>query len=576
MKLSEALRSVAVAKGRSATRDVFLACGFEPLHLVTFLQAHFAAHDPARRLDVRSGVYGDLEGNLERAAQAQLGAVCMLIEWADLDPRLGLRSSGSWSGPAAADIVANAAVRLERLVSRVAELAKQGVVVVARPSLALPLVGHTHPWALPGFELDLQHMLSNAWQRLAALPRVSLLHPTRLDELSPVSERHDPRSELLSGFPYRLPHASVLAQGLVTLLFPESPKKGIITDLDDTLWAGLVGEVGPDAVAWGLDGKAQMHGLYQSTLAELAEAGAMLAVASKNELAPVHAALLREDLRLDRNLLFPVCASWGPKSDMVSEILARWNIAASDVVFVDDSPLELAEVSAVHPELTGYLFRGDDPTLVLDLCRSLRELFGKPSVSEEDRLRARSQANVAHVTTQLRSHSPESFLSGLEGKVSFDRVKRSEQRRAFELVNKTNQFNLNGARFSESEWLSFLAREDSFLWTVSYADRFGSLGVIGAVGGIVGPEVMEVSCWVLSCRAFSRRIEHHMLYALWTQAAPRELALAYRVTSRNQLVGDWLRELRANELGGLLHMPGNTGDTLAQLLVHEVLESGHA
>ena len=59
----------------------------------------------------------------------------------------------------------------------------------------------------------------------------------------------------------------------------------------------------------------------------------------------------------------------------------------------------------------------------------------------------------------------------------------ARDRRAFELINKTNQFNLNGRRFSESEWLSFIQDPAAFLLTASYEDKYGPLGKIAVSWG---------------------------------------------------------------------------------------------
>ena len=56
------------------------------------------------------------------------------------------------------------------------------------------------------------------------------------------------------------------------MLVPPAPKKGLITDLDDTFWSGLVGEVGADKVCWDLANHAQVHGLYQQVLRALIRA----------------------------------------------------------------------------------------------------------------------------------------------------------------------------------------------------------------------------------------------------------------------------------------------------------------
>ena len=43
---------------------VFLACGFTPLHLQTFLHAHLREFFPEARIEIKTGLYGDLCGSL--------------------------------------------------------------------------------------------------------------------------------------------------------------------------------------------------------------------------------------------------------------------------------------------------------------------------------------------------------------------------------------------------------------------------------------------------------------------------------------------------------------------------------
>ena len=54
-------------------------------------------------------------------------------------------------------------------------------------------------------------------------------------------------------------------------------------------------------------------------------------------------------------------------------------------------------------------------------------------------------------------------------------------KRALELLNKTNQFNLNGRRYSEPALLRALRDRGQELVVVAYEDRFGPLGTIAAL-----------------------------------------------------------------------------------------------
>ena len=161
----------------------------------------------------------------------------------------------------------------------------------------------------------------------------------------------------MTGLPYTVTHADRLAGALARLLAPPVPKKGLITDLDDTLWHGLVGEIGPENVSWDLASHYQLHGLYQKLLASFLEEGVLIGIASKNDPEVARRALERSDLLLQADRVFPVEIHWDAKSGSVGRILRTWNIGADSVVFVDDSPMELAEVVAAYPGINASGFR---------------------------------------------------------------------------------------------------------------------------------------------------------------------------------------------------------------------------
>src|ERR1022692_3447729 len=83
-------------EGIGQRRPVFLVCGFQPLHLATFLRACQAERQAQDQAEVLTGRYGDIIGNLARAADSEAISAAVVIEWSDVDPRLGLRASAGW------------------------------------------------------------------------------------------------------------------------------------------------------------------------------------------------------------------------------------------------------------------------------------------------------------------------------------------------------------------------------------------------------------------------------------------------------------------------------------------------
>jgi FkbH-like protein len=227
----------------------------------------------------------------------------------------------------------------------------------------------------------------------------------------------------------------------------------------------------------------------------------------------------------------------------VAEILRAWNIGADAVVFIDDNPMELDEVQRAFPAVTCLPFPRKDPARLWDLLGELRDLFGKPLVLEEDRIRGASLRAAARIQEVAEETASPEFLRTLQGSVTLDYRKNTSDSRLVELLNKTNQFNLNGLRTTEGEWRQFLENPDSIAIAVSYQDKFGPLGKIAVLaGGRDGPR-FRVNHWVMSCRAFSRGIEFHTLESLFRQSKAEEIEFAFRATEKNQPLQEFFRAI---------------------------------
>jgi FkbH-like protein len=544
MTLNEALALINSRKGGEPGGAYYLACGFEPLHLATLLRARLLERLPdGANLDVHHGVYGDLAGNIESAARSSAQATAVVLEWSDADPRLGLRSGGGWSREAKADLAGTSADRFARLEGAIRALASRMPVVLAPPNLPLPPIGHTIRAQSSVLELELEQQLGAFLLRIAQVPGVRIVQRSQIETTGPCL---DARKELLAGFPYTIPFASALAGSLAAVMCQATPKKGLITDLDGTLWDGIAGEVGVEGISWSQEHHTQTHGLYQQMLGHLAGCGVLLGVCSRNEMTTVEAALARKDLLLKPESFFPILANWGAKSASVGRVLQTWNVAADAVVFVDDSPMELEEVQRAHPGMTCVAFPGKDPTAVWDLLGDLRDLFGKPALMEEDELRQSSIRASSQVREVVAGGGSDEFLRSLQGTVSLRWRADRADKRPLELINKTNQFNLNGIRIGEGEWQRVLGESDTVLAVASYQDKFGPLGKVAVLLGSKQGSKVRVSDWVMSCRAFSRRIEYHMLDGLFRRSSAREIEFAFTATERNHPLRAFFQALGAS------------------------------
>jgi len=575
LKLIEALEILKkpVPEDARALR-IALACGFTPLHLETFLAAHLRSMFPDRAIDIRTGLFGDLQGNLERLDPAGLDALAVVLEWPDLDLRLGMRNLGGWRIADLPDILDTAAGRTARLERSLKSLSGTLPVAISLPTLPLPPLFFTRSRQASTHELRLRSALGASAVSLSSEPGVRILNAQLLDRVSPPSDRYDLRSDIATGFPYRNSHASRVAGLMAGMILDPVPKKGLITDLDDTLWSGILGEVGVEALAWSLDRQAHLNGLYQQFLASLASAGVLIGVASKNDPGLVEQAFARRDFLLRKGDVFPFEVHWDRKSGSVRRILETWNIGPDAAVFVDDSPMEVAEVQAAFPGLCGIVFPKNDPAAFWSMLEDLRDLFGKKSVSAEDSLRLQSirGASELRALEAGSSGSLDDFLRTAEARVRFIFGTRRVDPRALELINKTNQFNLNGVKFGDAAWRGLLEDPEAFLLVVDYEDKFGPLGKIAVIAGRRTGPALSVEAWAMSCRAFSRRIEHQCLKYLFAKTAADEIALDYRETPRNGPFRSFLLQWAEAPLSGGVRIPKEVFAARVPALFHAVEE----
>jgi FkbH-like protein len=294
-------------------------------------------------------------------------------------------------------------------------------------------------------------------------------------------------------------------------------KKVLVLDLDNTLWAGIVGEDGVEGLQVGPPSAiGEAHLALQHYAKELKERGVLLAVCSKNNDADARAPFRLHDgmiLREDDFVAF--VANWRDKSENLREMATTLGLGLDSFVFLDDNPVERERMRRELPEVA-VVAMGPDPA---GYVASLQATgwFESVAISGEDRRRHLSyQANSARSAAQEQAPSLESFLQGLRMRIQHGNVGEHVVQRVAQLLGKTNQFNLTSRRHG-IETIRQMACDPTG-WTQYFrlADCFGDSGIVGAVIAI--PSEREEATWdidtfLLSCRVIGRGVEGYMLRA---------------------------------------------------------------
>lgn len=327
-----------------------------------------------------------------------------------------------------------------------------------------------------------------------------------------------------------------------------SARKCLVLDADNTLWGGVLGEEGIGGIRLGDEFPGSAYRDLQRLALHWRRQGVFLAVSSKNDPNDVTEVFRNHDgMILRENDVSVFVVNWRPKSEAVVDVARRLNIGLESLVFVDDSPYEIAEVSERHPEVMCILVPPEPERLVATL-RSARP-FDWLEITAEDRARADRTAVEAQREI-LRAELPEAdFIARLGVQVDAFPVDELSIARVTQLINKTNQFNLTTPRLSIDEVRTLAVDIGAVFRAAKVSDRFGEYGLtcVGCAKPVGGGECWSLDIFLLSCRVLGRGVETFFLANIAAAVAERggrKLTARYLPTAKNSVCMDFLRNHR--------------------------------
>ena len=398
---------------------------------------------------------------------------------------------------------------------------------------------------LPGNSDRFARLETRICQKLGALPNAHVVTGSQILDLYPVPEYDDPTSERLGHVPYTTAFfhslGTYIARHFHALVRP--PRKVIVLDCDQTLWSGVCGEDGLSGIRCDAPRKA-----LQEFMRRQHDDGMLLAVCSKNNESDVADVFDRcTDMVLRRTHFAAWRVNWDAKSANLRSLAAELNVGLDSFVFVDDNPVECAEVEANYPEVLTLQVPADPE----EIPKWLKHLwvFDRLSVTAEDRKRtAMYHQNRLREQLMAESTSMADFIAGLGLQIQIEPATPEQLPRLAQLTERTNQFNCTTIRRTEAE-LTRLAHDPSYgLLSVSVADRFGNYGLVGLTIYRSGTEAIVVDTFLLSCRVLGKGVEHRLLANLGEIAQTANLDrvdVPFRPTAKNKPAADFL-----NNVGG--------------------------
>ena len=351
--------------------------------------------------------------------------------------------------------------------------------------------------------------------------QVDIIEDRDIRSVYPVVEYYDSHRNELAHIPYTGEYFSALGTMIFRKIFAQSQAvlyKVIVVDCDNTLWEGAVGEDGVQGIKIGAGRKA-----FQRLLVKQHQAGILICVCSKNNEADVMDVFeQRQDMIVKISQITSTRINWKPKSENLIDLANELNLGLDSFIFIDDSPVECAEVRANCSEvLTLQLPNSEE--LIERFVKAVW-IFDRRSVTEEDSKRTMYyQQNIEREKFRQSTPTYESFLQGLKLDVSIRPPLESELSRISQLSYRTNQFNTTTIRRSEDELEQLLSNGKYECLAVQVKDRFGDYGLAGVLIYETQKDQLRVDSFMLSCRVFGRGVEHKMLSKLSQIAIDKQI-----------------------------------------------------
>jgi FkbH-like protein len=323
----------------------------------------------------------------------------------------------------------------------------------------------------------------------------------------------------------------LLARTYVDLIYVHARlfgRKLVVCDLDNTLWSGVIGEELVD----------HFHD-RQRVLKRLKERGVVLAILSKNDPININ---WRGGILSEEDFVYSAI-SWDQKVLGMQRIETGLNLKNKDFVFIDDRPDERALMTEAFPRI-----------LCLDATDSLvwRRLSVWADMLDEDPgmdrtamyMQREARINFIGKDEGESAVDPQLFAK-LKLRLSISSANRADLKRVVDLINRTNQFNLEGRRTNFREASEWYSSGRHIILIGATSDRFGDMGItcIGVVE--LAEQSARVLAFVLSCRVFGYGIERAVLNRIKALVLGRgvwRLEGSYKPTAQNMPCRDFFRD----------------------------------
>ncbi|MEX0662995.1 MAG: HAD-IIIC family phosphatase [Balneolaceae bacterium] len=350
----------------------------------------------------------------------------------------------------------------------------------------------------------------------------------------PVDDYYDAQRDQLGHIPYKREYFTALATSVFrkVLAGKRKPYKVVVLDCDNTLWGDVCGEVGPQGISL-----SKPYKTLQNFMLQQVKSGKILCLCSKNVQEDVDSVFSeRPDMVIRKEDIVGSKINWEAKSQNIKKLSEELSLGLDSFIFIDDNPIECAEVRANCPEV-----------LTLNLPKKPEEItsflehvwpFDSLKKTDEDQQRTKLyKDNIKRSGYKNESSSLKEFIEGLNLDIRIKNARPKEISRVSQLTYRTNQFNFTTIRRSQEEIKELLKTGGFTCKICRVKDRFGDYGLVGAVLYQTLSDRIVLDSFMLSCRILGRGVEHKMLKSVGEEAIAKgidSVQINFQKSEKNQ------------------------------------------
>lgn len=460
--------------------------------------------------------YQNLHNDLYKLRYEKWDLVFIVLALEDIFPELSYRTSSQWDYGKIEELISKSDIRIMQYIESLAwEFHESGQNIILMPPILTPppLISSDPEFLHSALSMLLVRVEAELHKYMLKNGRLKIMNPRYIITGSDDSCIRDEMLLFQAGNPFDVNAICSIAQMIhMCFIQKKGEKKLLVTDLDNTLWKGIIGEDGPEKISAYPEKETYHYYVYQKYLKLLMSEGILLAICSKNNQADVESFFCSDllmknaGMQLVWNDFSCISCSWEAKSKQIEHICEELNLLPSSVVFVDDNPAEIHEVKGRLPEIEVLAFPGSKD--IHGFLKALRRLFSGKDITGEDISRLKLYQKRKDAMDRMKGFSSyDEFLKSLDMRINFTVIKQEGEVRPFQLYNKTNQFNLTGVRLSLEEWKQYFCDSKRFCVAGALNDSYGDHGLVLVALLRYEESAVTVENMAISCRVFNRGIE---------------------------------------------------------------------